>query len=74
MKKFSNYEDQKIIEYVNLYGLNKWNIINILFKNRSSKSLKERYYNFLNPKINNTNWTIEEDQILMKKFFDFGKY
>ena len=73
MKKFSHEEDQKIIEYVKLFGLYNWNKISLFFKNRTSKSLKERYYNFINPKINNFAWTLEEDQLLIKKSIEFGK-
>ena len=71
-KKFSKEEDKQLYYYVNLYGTNQWNKIISFFKNRTIKSIKERFYKYLNLKINNQVWTDEEDNLLLINIQRYG--
>ena len=47
------------------YGLNQWPRISSLLVRKSSKQCKERWYNWLDPKLKKTEWTKEEDEQLI---------
>ena len=49
--KWTQEEDNKIIELVALYGKN-WSAIAKLFKTRNGKQIRDRYINVLDPSIN----------------------
>ena len=53
-------EDDKVIEHVILNGMIKWPTL----ENRNGKQCRERWLNHLNPAINKTKWTEEEDKLL----------
>lgn len=75
---FSLEEDNLILHFVSLIGENDWKNISIYLKqhnfNRSSRQCKERYFHYLNPKINNSpEWTNEEDELLIQMVESTGK-
>jgi hypothetical protein len=41
-------------------------------KGRSIRQIRERYYNYLAPNLNNVKWTYEEDILLEEKVKEIG--
>lgn len=58
-------EDDKVVSLVQRYGQKKWSFIAGELKGRLGKQCRERWYNHLNPDINKSEWTKEEDEIIM---------
>ncbi|XP_037396878.1 v-myb avian myeloblastosis viral oncogene homolog-like 2a isoform X2 [Pygocentrus nattereri] len=57
-------EDNKLIELVTKFGDKKWAKIAKHLKGRRGKQCRERWHNHLDPSVNKTSWTIEEDLII----------
>lgn len=70
--KFSKEEDERLINIVNLYGARNWRFIEKLMPGRNSKQCRDRYSNYLAPNINRSEWSEEEDSLLIEKFLAFG--
>ncbi|XP_047331756.1 transcription factor MYB54-like [Impatiens glandulifera] len=58
-------EDQKLKELVDRYGPHNWNAIAEKLHGRSGKSCRLRWYNQLDPRINRTPFTEEEEERLL---------
>mmetsp|Transcript_25291 Transcript_25291/g.31167 ORF Transcript_25291/g.31167 Transcript_25291/m.31167 type:complete len:641 (+) Transcript_25291:99-2021(+) len=65
-------EDAKVIELVKEHGQKKWSKIAKDLKGRLGKQCRERWYNHLNPDINKTEWTPEEDEIIINAHKKLG--
>lgn len=68
--RFTSQEDQELIRLVSTYGRQEWKKISSEIYNkthikRTPRQCKERYNNYLSPDINNSDWTLEEDKILL---------
>lgn len=59
-------EDQQIIDLVALYGTKCWTLIAKHLNGRLGKQCRERWHNHLDPLVNKSSWTKEEDLILYK--------
>jgi len=59
-------EDAKVVLLVKKYGQKKWSTIATELKGRLGKQCRERWYDHLDPNINKSEWTEEEDLIIMK--------
>jgi hypothetical protein len=76
--RFSLEEDQQLRELVAQYETNpnkcgdKWVEISRHMPNRNPKQCKERWRNYLNPTLNSSPWTPEEDALLEQKFKEIG--
>lgn len=70
--KWTPEEDQKLIDAVNLYGTDSWIRVAMQVPGRNSKQCRERWMGQLSPKIVKTNWTLEEDQILIQQHQAIG--
>ena len=57
-------EDKKLIELVEKFGAEKWAYISKYFPDRIGKQCRERWFNHLNPSVNKTSWSDEEEWIL----------
>ncbi|OHT10733.1 Myb-like DNA-binding domain containing protein [Tritrichomonas foetus] len=42
--------------------------------NKTPKQCRERYENYVNPKITNSEWTNDEEQMLIKKYVEMGPH
>lgn len=62
---FHLQEDMKIVELVKQYGAKKWTIISKHLVGRIGKQCRERWHNHLNPDINKSPWTNEEEQFIL---------
>lgn len=67
--KFSEREDLKLIKLVSESGKSpNWREISNIMQTRTPRQCRERYQNYLCPRINHHEWTAEEDQILTTQF------
>lgn len=71
--KFTPAEDETIIRIVNEFGPRSWRLIASNLPGRSARQIRERYVNYLSPKVCNDPWTYEEDQRLREKVAQHGR-
>ena len=62
---WKNAEDEILKAAVMKYGLNQWARISSLLVRKSAKQCKERWYNWLDPKLKKIEWTKEEEEQLI---------
>ncbi len=65
-------EDAKVVRLVKLHGNKKWSFIARQLTGRLGKQCRERWYNHLNPDINKSEWTEDEDQQLVDAHTELG--
>jgi hypothetical protein len=65
-------EDDCVIELVGKYGVKSWSFIARQLRGRLGKQCRERWYNHLNPAINKTAWSAEEDRIIIEEHGRIG--
>ena len=70
--RFSPNEDIKLIQLVKQFGVNSWEKIQKFMPKRTTRQIKDRWYQYLSPDVHNNNWTAEEDQIIREKFSEIG--
>jgi myb proto-oncogene protein len=66
-------EDQKVIQLVKKHGPKNWSLIAMQLKGRIGKQCRERWHNHLNPNVNKSSWTQEEDGIIYQYQKKMGK-
>jgi len=71
VRTFTRQDDLKIIELVEIYGLN-WVVIANNFPGFKAEALEERYYNKLDPKLKRTKFSEEEDEKIINLYLKFG--
>ena len=71
-KKFTREEDNKLREYVNELGEDKWEEIANLMGNRNARQCHDRWKYYLSPNVNNEPFTQEEDALLIKLVSKYG--
>ena len=65
-------EDRKVVELVEKYGAKKWSVIAQHLPGRIGKQCRERWHNHLNPHINKSAWTIDEDRKILEAHQSLG--
>ena len=65
---FTQEEDQKLKELVELKGTHAWNEIQELMPNRTARQCRERWNLYLSPDVSNTPWTKEEEARLIQSY------
>jgi hypothetical protein len=65
-------EDELIMTFVQEKGTKDWTKLASLLPGRIGKQCRERWRNHLDPEVNRTPWTEEEDQILIGMFEKLG--
>lgn len=65
-------EDDKVTEFVKIYGVKSWSFIARQLNGRLGKQCRERWYNHLNPQISKEPWTEEEDRIIVEEHSILG--
>ncbi|CAD8062633.1 unnamed protein product [Paramecium primaurelia] len=79
-QSWSYQEDKLLLELIKLNGCTSWNHIARELQSQGKNPLKvrtpaacrERYQNILNPNLNKSNWTLEEEQNLFNLQQSFG--
>lgn len=69
---FNLEEDLLIRSFVEEYGDNNWDDISLYIPSRSGRQCRERWYNYLFPNINQSNWSLEEDRVLFQVYNQIG--
>lgn len=76
-KPFSIDEDNFLSSIINMIGEKNWVVASKLMKqgnyDRNPRQCRDRYYHYLDPKINKSDWTKQEDELLMKSVEIHGK-
>lgn len=62
---WTDEDDRKVIELVAKHGAKKWTFIAQQLNGRIGKQCRERWHNHLNPDINKSLWTVEEDRCII---------
>ena len=62
---WTNVEDEILKAAVSKYGLNQWSRVASLLTKKLAKQAKARWNEWLNPAIDKTEWTLEEDEKLL---------
>ncbi|CAD8137507.1 unnamed protein product [Paramecium octaurelia] len=70
-KPWTDKEDQLLLKLVQVHKKN-WVQIAKCIPNRTSKQVRERFVNKLNPEINSEPFTKEEDMIIVEGYKNFG--
>jgi hypothetical protein len=65
-------EDERIIQFVQENGTKEWTKLANLLPGRIGKQCRERWRNHLDPEVNRTPWTDEEDRILIEMVETLG--
>lgn len=69
---WTRHEDEIIIQYVQENGTRNWRNLCSLLPGRIGKQCRERWRNHLDPSINHSPWTEEEDELLIKLHREYG--
>ena len=65
-------EDKKVRELVAQFGAKKWSVIASHLPGRIGKQCRERWHNHLNPDINKSAWSEDEDRRILEAHVAFG--
>jgi len=71
-KKFTSEEDEIIVNYVQKHGAKNWRFLTTILKNRTSRQIRERWVNYLDPNVSHGEWTKEEDELILELFNQNG--
>ena len=71
-KRFTTEEDIKLVKLVNQFGTNNWEQIKKLMPKRTERQLKDRWMHYLSPNVKNSDWTEDEDKIILEKYEIYG--
>lgn len=70
---FTPEEDDRLRELVEKHGENNWFHIASKMPKRDTRQCRERWFNYLSPKVINGTWSPEEDKVLAEKVSQFGR-
>lgn len=70
--RFTIEEDNKLKELVYMYGENMWEVVAKNMPQRNARQVRDRWTNFLSPKITKEPWNRMEDDLLIRKINEFG--
>ena len=65
-------EDEEIIKYVQEHGDKDWAKLALMLHGRTGKQCRERYKNHLDQSVKHSQWTKEEDDLLIELHGKFG--
>jgi hypothetical protein len=71
--KWTEEEDKLLLNWVEQNGPQKWSKLSLILKGRSSKQIRDRWINNLNPDKSKTfQWTDDLDKLLLLKYIEIG--
>lgn len=72
--KFTAEEDKLILDHVEKYGAKDWKMLAAeKFPTREARAIRERYRDYLNPKLNLQPWTDEDSEKLWDLYKQYGQ-
>lgn len=72
--KFTPEEDERLKQLVAIHGENEWATIAQEMGNRNSRQCRERWRNYMNPRLTTENWTPEDDKLLLERYAAIGPH
>ena len=72
--RWTKEEERLLIQLVKRAGARRWNQIAAVLKTKTAKQCRDHYANCLDPEIKNSLWTVEEEQILLMKYQEYGSH
>ncbi|EKX74370.1 conserved hypothetical protein [Theileria equi strain WA] len=63
---WKNSEDEVLKAAIMKYGLKSWSRVSSLLVNKSAKQCKARWYEWLDPNVKKTEWSREEEELLLQ--------
>ena len=69
---FSQAEDEALRALVKEYGETNWSLISQKMRNRNARQCRDRWRCYLRPTLVKSQWTDEEDRLLMEKYNEIG--
>ena len=69
---FTPEEDKILFGAATTFNERNWQLISSFLPGRTAKQCRDRYNNYLNPKLVNCEWTSKEDEMLLKLTANFG--
>ena len=72
--RWTKEENELLLNIVKKVGPRKWKEISRIIKTKTGKQCRDHYVNCLDPKINNSLWTEEEEKILLLKYEEIGPH
>lgn len=70
--KFTDDDDKRLKQVVDEIGTDSWQEVAKKMGNRNSRQCKERWQKYLCPDVNKSQFTPEEDQLLLEKYKSMG--
>jgi hypothetical protein len=70
---FTPDEDDRLRELVAKHGENDWGRIAAKLQRRDRRQCRERWFNYLSPRVENGPWTADEEVLLRRKVVEFGR-
>jgi hypothetical protein len=70
--KFESHEDSLLSEAVRIFGTRDWWLVASAVPNRTARQCRERWCNYLNPRLISRPWTEPEDRLLLEKADEMG--
>jgi hypothetical protein len=70
--KFTIEEDDRLKRIIAQHPTRSWREVASFFPGKSARQVRERFKNYLNPDLNHTTWTAEEDALLLEKYAVIG--
>ena len=69
---WTKQEDKILTELVKKFGVSNWNKVSEQFPGRISRQCRERWFKHLDPSVNKSKWTLEEDLKIVRLFCQYG--
>lgn len=73
-RMFTPEEDEILRKSVAVKGMKTWNEIAKQLPERTARQCRDRYFNYLSPRIVQTPWDRQEDELLVKKVSEIGTH
>lgn len=70
--RFSPEEDKKLLQLVKVLGIHNWMMISSEMKHRTARQCRDRWFNYIDPNLNNQPFTESEDELLLKLYNNLG--
>jgi hypothetical protein len=70
--KFTPEEDELLQHLVGQFGKSDWAVIAQRLENRTPRQCRERWKHYLSPEVSTSNWSEEEEQLLLAKVRELG--
>lgn len=70
--KFSTSEDEQLKVLVEEHGTTNWHLIAALMPGRNTRQVRERWFNYLKPDLNQQPWSEEEEKLLLDLHEQYG--